>query len=203
MYNNIIDITEDNLNTITEEEMAHAWVEYEDEYELAYIKLLLAHAVQDTLDVPAGCVTAEVGLAYMDMMQHAPAPVCVLDDEDVESKLNQVIELQARMATGMSMIEECNRVINKAKQGKRLPYKVFMQWVNRRTMLWSHWRKLLAECKALATGNSVWPKYFQLVEGTEDEHYDPIAHKRSAPEVDTRMLTSDEAYAISHVELSE
>jgi len=47
---------------------------------------------------------------------------------------------------------------------------------------------------------SLWPKYFQLVNGEEPDAYDPIAHKRDCPVVDNRMLVSDEAYYQAHME---
>jgi hypothetical protein len=59
------------------------------------------------------------------------------------------------------------------------------------------------ECKDLVgTDKYLWIRYFNLKDGVE-EQYDPRSHKKDAPEVDNRMLTSDEAYFLSHMEEQE
>lgn len=162
------------------------------------------------LDLYLGSISVEEEPARLALHRALGMPEPVLYDdpspllyEGCEAELNAVVELQERMAKGMAMIQECNRVIDNAKKGKRLPYKTFMAWVNRRTVLWAHWHKLKEECKALATGNSVWPQYFNLKEeeltkwntyGRDDEQEEGK---------DSRMMPSIEAYALAHQEEME
>lgn len=74
---------------------------------------------------------------------------------------------------------------------------------------WNHWNTLKAECVALiGNDNTIWAAFFQIEDKeewildylNEENNKDDRAHKKSNPEVDTRMLTSDEAYYESHME---
>lgn len=118
-----------------------------------------------------------------------PEPV-LYDDEligptsdDSEEKLNMVIDIQARMSKGMEMINECTSVLEKASSGERLPYHVFMSWVERRRKLWSHWNNLKNECaRIIGDDTHVWVQYFKLVE----EDMSPYHTSGDTEEVDTQ-----------------
>jgi len=140
--------------------------------------------------------------------------------EGCEQELEQFIELQARIEKGETLIERASRVISAHKwagyiynawKGRYPPQKCgeilsdprnkdLIQWIEYRSTLWSHKFQLNKKARKLATGNGVYPQYVALVTGDEDLQYDPIAHKRPWQEVDSRMLTSDEAYFLSHQE---
>jgi hypothetical protein len=131
--------------------------------------------------------------ATVSKLQDKHTPISGVDQEDIEHRAELVNELQARMDKGMSMIEECNERLAYFKAGNYVPKPVFMAWVERRSRLWTHWFKLKDEKMALANHKAVWAKAYKLEEGDTGK-YDPISHKRSAPDLDERMLTSDEAY---------
>lgn len=162
------------------------------------------------LDIYLGSIEVDEEPARMALHRALGMPEPVLYEDaspslyqGTEAELNAVVELQERMAKGMLMIQECDRVLDAAKKGKRLPYKTFMAWVNRRSILWGHWRKLKDECVALATGNNVWPEYFNLKDepltkwntyGRDDEQEEGK---------DSRMMASIDAYALAHIEEME
>lgn len=123
------------------------------------------------------------------------------DNVDGEKVLNEIIEVQERMAKGMLLIEECNKVIEEAKQGKRLPKPVFMQWVNRRGKLWSHWWNLKANCEKLASEcPSVWNSYFKLIEEPFQPYFTYGKKEDELEGVDSRHMSAIDAYAVSHIE---
>jgi hypothetical protein len=70
--------------------------------------------------------------------------------------------------------------------------------------LWDQWHALLAESKEIAAQDKkIWPAYFRLVDGTEGEYYNPLANKQVCPELDDRMLCTDEAYFQAYMEETE
>lgn len=98
-----------------------------------------------------------------DVLFDDPSPP-LYDDNGLEDDLNELIELQERMATGMKLIKECNETLSQFNRGLPVPYGTFMAWVNRRKLLWTHWWKLKDECSALVGERTyLWSKYFQLV----------------------------------------
>src|SRR5690606_12021610 len=114
----------------------------------------------------------------------------------VEEQLNKLLDLQERMAKGMSMIKECNDVLDKANNGRRLPYLVYTGWVDRRKKLWSHWWKLKNECDVIAKAcPQVWPKYFQL-EQEDINPYFTYGGEDQEEGVDTRMMETGDAYSL-------
>jgi hypothetical protein len=140
--------------------------------------------------------------------------------QGTEEELNRFIDLQERISKGVKKIQEANEIINKnswagyiynawagryddAKNKQVLSdprNKQTIQWIEYRDRLHKLKYELEQEAFALSRGNSIYPEYLKIIEDREDEQYDPIAHKRSAPEIDSRMLSTDEAYILSHLE---
>ena len=133
----------------TEEELATLELEVTPEIENILISMLYAK-----------CFT-EVTEYYMSDTHMR------LLEEDFEAQLNVLVELQERMAKGMKLITECNKTINAAKTGKRLPYGAYIAWVERRKALWNHWFTLKGECDVVATP-FMWVKFFDLA--AEDDN---------------------------------
>jgi len=144
--------------------------------------------------------------------------------EGIEKELDTVVELQERMAKGQKLIDECSKAISANKWAGYIYnawakkydedkcYKILadprnqitIKWIERRAKFLALKNGLKEQCKAIAKEvPSVWPKYFQLAEGTEDEGYDSRAHKKDCPEIDNRMLSSDEAFFEGHMEEQE
>lgn len=91
------------------------------------------------------------------------------EEEDMEKKLNSLVDLQERMAKGMKLIQECNRVLDAAATGQRLPYDAYCAWVDRRKKFWAQWKSLQSQCMDLVgSDNWLWVKYFELKESTTD-----------------------------------
>lgn len=100
-----------------------------------------------------------------------------------EDKLNSIIELQERMARGMYMIQQCNKVLDAANEGKYIPYDTFTAWVSRRKVLWTQWHSLKGECAALIGEDTyLWVKYFELV----DEVLVPYYTSSDAEQIDNQ-----------------
>lgn len=130
-----------------------------------------------------------------------------LNGPDTEKDVESVVELQDRMDKGMAMINECNEVLDRANKGQRLPYDVFMGWVNRRRRLWAHWHTLKNQCQEIAEKNPrVWPEYFKAQNPDvmvnkyftyeDDKIYDSEDEERF---LDSRMIDTVEAYFLSHI----
>jgi hypothetical protein len=142
--------------------------------ELEHIKLVLARA----------CGMPEPVL-YDD-----PSPDVYSKDE---APLNKVIDIQERMSKGMIMIQECNKKLEYFNSGHRVPYDVYMAWVDRRRALWSHWWMLKHQCDALAKdAPTVWPEYFNLC----SEEINPY-HTTSDPEdIDNQVALYDKGETV-------
>jgi len=139
------------MSALQEEEM---WVEYSCQEELDNIRLAISRA----LGVPEPVL-------YDDIDEDAEQKE---ESEDWDRVLDDVVDIQERMATGMKMIQECNRVIDNARQekesgGNGLPYNAYVAWVERRKKLWSHWKDLKTACDAqIGEDKWLWTKYFSL-----------------------------------------
>jgi hypothetical protein len=134
-----------------------------------------------------------------------------------EASLNMMVDIQERMATGMVKINEAQASLTEVKLAlwnasnrKKVPYAEFTallkakaDWSSRIAMYWDTWFMLQAESQKLAESvPSVWPQYYALESGEQNE-WDSLAHKRSAPAVDSRMLVTDEAFFVGHMEEQE
>ena len=122
-------------------------------------------------------------------------------DEDWEVRFDSLVSLQERMAKGMKLIQECNKVIKNANSGKRLPYKAYIAWCERRKALWSHWNGLKEECSGIVGIDSwLWGRYFELVEEeinpyfTNGEVEDVDDFALLANTIDERAADMKEAY---------
>lgn len=133
---------------------------------------------------------------------------------DEEKILNQIVDLQDRMAKGMTLIEESNGAIaemfSKARwmgilyncwsgkekdEAKRRRFlndprnTVAIRWFERRKKLWAHWNLLKEECGKLTSEHSyIWAKYFQLKELVLDPYWSTINPER----IDTQQDLFDE-----------
>ena len=89
--------------------------------------------------------------------------------------LPSLIELQERMGKGRSMAEKCQDKLDSftaLPYHKRVPKHVFMGWVDRKRLLWTHWWKLKDECAILAGKDStIWPRYFNKTEEELTPYY--------------------------------
>jgi hypothetical protein len=126
-------------------------------------------------DEQLGKLTVEDGDAARLAIARAlgqPEPVLYEDEddntpagEDYERVLLDLVDLQERMACGMKMIQQASDVLNDAARGKRLPYNIYISWVERKKALWSHWWHLKSCCDALVDDDRwLWYQYFQLAE---------------------------------------
>jgi len=169
------EISKEMIDKMNEDEAGQCYL---DEQDLEHARLVLARAAGE------------------------PEPVLYDDDspklyDGIEDKLNKVIEIQEVMAKEMVKIQRCNEVLRKAKEGARLPYDVYMSWVNAKRDLWTHWWKLKDKCTCITTGYpEVWVKYFQLVRGED-------SFPRAQEGMDSRMLPTNQAYFEGHMEEQE
>ena len=135
--------------------------------------------------------------------------VPLVEEDNIEEKLNKVIEIQERMAKGMLLIGECEQKINNAKAGHRLPYEVFMGWVDRRSKLWNHWFKLKGECIKIIDGDAkVWVEFFRLkdselnrylVSGETDKIDDqPLLHQTQNEVLEEILIQEEGEILIMH-----
>ena len=148
-------------------------------------------------------------------------PTPSVGDYDKEAYLNDYIDVQEVMATLMRRIEKGTSMIIDKKNAK---YDAQCgNWLRRdgyiklcldikkyeahRSDLWSQWWDLKAKCDGIQEEcSSVYPMYKKIEDGEEDDRYDrydPIWHKKSAPEIDNRMLLTDEATYEAHMEEQE
>jgi hypothetical protein len=140
--------------------------------------------------------------------------------EGREQEFNQLIELKERMAKGLKMINEASAKISenrwagfiynawvgkydedKCRKVLEDPRnKTTIKWIEYRDSLWVHYNTLKTEMDMLTIVNpALWSDYYKLLD-QQDENYDWLAHKKSAPSVDNRMLLTDEAYYQGHME---
>lgn len=101
-----------------------------------------------------------------------------VEEEKVFSdKLNEMVEIQERMAKGMRIINEASTAKEKAlqqylsakEQGliytiRNKAWEIYSAHKERVSKLWAHWHTLKDECCGIAdTDTRLWPAYFQLV----------------------------------------
>lgn len=120
---------------------------------------------------------------------------------DLEKMLNQVIDLQERMAKGSLMIQEVQAKLDHFQEN-RVPYNVFMAHVDRIKKLKAHWWNLKGQCDAIVGPHrQVWGMYFGLVNEELTGYFTfggkDLTEDDNRP--DSRMAPSDEIYADEHI----
>lgn len=141
------------------------------------------------------------------------------EESEEERVLTLVIELQERMAKGMSLIQEANGKLSSVRgriqhahshQSNRIPYSEYCmlmesrtKWTEHLSKLWKHWHSLKAECDTLINGNNkVWGQYFGLV----DEVISPYLTNGNTEMVDDQVNLHQSAsqlaeeLAVSHLQ---
>jgi hypothetical protein len=119
---------------------------------------------------------------------------------DLEKKLNQVIDVQERMAKGSKMIAALQAKID-SFQDNPVPYNVFMAHVDRIKKLKAHWWNLKRYCDSIiGPHRQVWGMYFGLVNEELNEYFtyggDDVTDELA--QVDSRHAPTDEIYADAH-----
>lgn len=149
----IVDLNE--LTVVSDLQERESWIETDCQDEYNNIRLMVSRELGEP----------EPELYGSDDYEEAQNQ----SSEDWEGILNQVIELQERMATGMKMIQQCRSVIHRAKTVRRIPKQDFLAWRAREKTLWNHWNKLKSECMNIIGDNTwIWRRYFLLSESLID-----------------------------------
>lgn len=155
----IVNVSE--LSVMSDLQVEESWIEYSCKDELDNIRLSISRA----LGLPEPVLYEDHNQDDLESLKIDSKP----SSTDWERVLNEVIELQERMATGMKMIQECEKVLESARSGKRIPKDAFVAWIERKKKLWNHWFSLKNTCMELIGEDTwLWKRYFSLCENGID-----------------------------------
>lgn len=154
----------------------------------------------------------EAGLPEPELYQDSL--IGVSDSPDLEKQLDKIIAVQERMAKGQILINEANvkldavRAKLQATKHSRIPYTEFCalikarsEWEQRISSLWTMWNTLKNSSQQMADESpALWVMYFNLVDEQLSTYFTTGIDEDAEEGVDNRILTTDEAYALAHVE---
>jgi len=165
MSNQLVEVLCSDLEKMTDTQVNEAWIDSEC-FEAARLALYRSLGLPEPVlyeDVKDAADCEDLGIESEGEKEEAKG--------DDENDLLVLIDIQERMAVGMKMIQECNKVIQNAQTGERLPSEAFVAWCDRRKKLWAHWMGLKDECtKGVGTRTWLWVKYFELKDSPIDCH---------------------------------